>query len=1043
MKTPSRTFRIAGAAALLVSLLAAMVAPVSAQTGIPGTPGGDMDFETSSPSFSAGVNTIYYPWVANNDDFGLGEADTSISVQNLEDRDAQIWIYVGDGSGGFSLSTTAFLSRYASKTFTAEQLDIAEGEGAPVAVRAFHQTGPIDSEDLIETEVTLIHNELVDDVVVPVEVTVCVVNTVVTSNDEDGVTYADPAPFVAALDFTYNGVAYAQGDSVPWTDQAELQNILDQVNAGNAGTLVNPFGGLNQDGDCLDAIMLVEGASTFLDSVAIGGVAKAAVGGQDLPMTSAADTAVSGYNALSGWEVFRFDEWYLPIVQTNCGPGGCWDSMIRVANVGAVNNAVTIRFFPANDGSGSLQTGFQVHELVHGGDTWNVNLSDLVPEGWVGSAHVYSDGAVYAMVDRYKVGYNMWLTNTGSSADFENLAQVPGDDGDYVLFAPHVLIDYFGWNTGINVANLADEDNNVSIQYYNLLGNSTEGQNQRLAPHGMTYFYDPSQAPQDNNDQDPVTDANAGIVGSALIWSDHPVAAVVDATKYPESDPSGGVDLFQGTTYSATANVFTAQAVPLVQKGNPTDGMGSTSGINIMNPNAEAAVANVYWVNQSGFQADNLGISSVSIPAFANGFVYTLTQHNLPNGFYGAAQVIANVPVVAVSANVDYQVDGDGSVIFNAYNPCGLYRTAGLTELLDENGLPVLDEDGDPVLVSECSFGDPFDTSGGSVTKTFTDAAGNPIPGVGFSIVGQNAAFPFQRDGFSGTDGSATFTNVPVGDYELVVTSVPDDFLLPVYDPENPELFTVNQGEDVTLSNTLEFAQGFTKTVTVLGANVPTTVSGIDVVVFAGGGTDGTGGMVAGDVVFEGLTGVGGSVGAGLPAGDYILCIFDADGTATTSEGETVTPALPTEPDLAGDNCEVFTVVTDETIDLVNPITFDEQETATLVVTGDNVADQGFEDLHTGVASTSFVEGPAGQPLGEGSLQVEVGQDGNGGVQFGLNSFEGVRLASLTELRYSAFIQDRPAGSCGAVNLIIRLDLDADGVQDESLTFEPCYQTDA
>ena len=53
------------------------------------------------------------------------------------------------------------------------------------------------------------------------------------------------------------------------------------------------------------------------------------------------------------------------------------------------------------------------------------------------------------MVDRYKVGYNMWLTNTGSSADFENLAQVPGSNGRYALFAPHVLMDYYGWNTGM------------------------------------------------------------------------------------------------------------------------------------------------------------------------------------------------------------------------------------------------------------------------------------------------------------------------------------------------------------------------------------------------------------------------------------------------------------------------------------------------------------------------------------------------------------------------------------------------------------------
>src|SRR5690606_2374055 len=116
-----------------------------------------------------------------------------------------------------------------------------------------------------------------------------------------------------------------------------------------------------------------------------------------------------------------------------------------------------------------------------------------------------------------KVGTNMWLTNTGSSADFENVAQVDGAQGTYALFAPHVLLDYFGWNTGINVANLVDQDNNVSIQYFNTLGNSTEVLNQRLSAHGMTYFYDPSVAAQDNNEQDVTTDPNAGVVGSAIV----------------------------------------------------------------------------------------------------------------------------------------------------------------------------------------------------------------------------------------------------------------------------------------------------------------------------------------------------------------------------------------------------------------------------------------------------------------------------------------------------------------------------------------------
>jgi hypothetical protein len=424
--------------------------------------------------------------------------------------------------------------------------------------------------------------------------------------------------------------------------------------------------------------------------------------------------------------------------------------------------------------------------MVNGGDTWHIHLGSLVPEGWVGSAHIYSDGWVFPMVDRYKVGYSMWITNTGSAANFENLAQVPGVGGRYALFAPHVLMDYFGWNTGINVANLVNQDNNISIQYFNMLGNATQVLSQRLAAHGMTYFYDPSVAAQNVSAQDVASDPNAGVVGSAIIWSDHPVAAAVDATKYPETDPNGGVDLFQATSYNATQNLYTWQAIPLVQKGNPASGMGATSGINIMNPNPTAATANVYFVNPSGFNASNFGISSVTIPGFANGFVYSLWQHNLPHGFYGAAQVIANVPVAVVSANVDYQVEGDGSAIFNAFNPCGYYRTV------------------DPADADrDCFFGDPFDVTGGSVTKYFVDDSEdkNPVAGVVFQVGNDNPAFPYTRQATSGPDGSAVLTNLPVGNYELHVMAVPAGFTLEGSDIKDE--FVLLEGQDVQLTNTI------------------------------------------------------------------------------------------------------------------------------------------------------------------------------------------------------------------------------------------------
>ena len=93
---------------------------------------------SSDPGFSWGPNAIFYPWVANGENFGLGDSQTSISVQNLDDRDGQIWIFRGDGNNTWTLATTAYLSAYASKTFSAAQLGIAEGDGAPVAVVAYN-----------------------------------------------------------------------------------------------------------------------------------------------------------------------------------------------------------------------------------------------------------------------------------------------------------------------------------------------------------------------------------------------------------------------------------------------------------------------------------------------------------------------------------------------------------------------------------------------------------------------------------------------------------------------------------------------------------------------------------------------------------------------------------------------------------------------------------------------------------------------------------------------------------------------------------------
>ena len=85
-----------------------------------------------------------------------------------------------------------------------------------------------------------------------------------------------------------------------------------------------------------------------------------------------------------------------------------------------------------------------------------------------------------------------------------------------------------------------------------------------------------------------------------------------------------------------------------------------------------------------------------------------MTQNNLPNGFSGSALVASQLPIAATSANVDYQVQGDGTAIWTLYNPCGLYRQLGDCEFVlpIETATKILDTNVADALVCIYAVGD-------------------------------------------------------------------------------------------------------------------------------------------------------------------------------------------------------------------------------------------------------------------------------------------------------------------------------------------------
>jgi hypothetical protein len=91
-----------------------------------------------------------------------------------------------------------------------------------------------------------------------------------------------------------------------------------------------------------------------------------------------------------------------------------------------------------------------------------------------------------------------------------------------------------------------------------------------------------------------------------------------------------------------------------------------------------------------------------------------------------------------------------------------------------------------------------------------------------------------------------------------------------------------------------------------------------------------------------------------------------------------------------------------------------------------------------------FVTGPETPPVGPGSLRLTVGPDidaSHDAMEFRNVNFVGTKLADLTELTYSTYVDHPDDHSGQAAFLTLRIDKDGNGTGDETMFFEPVYQT--
>ncbi|ACZ39395.1 hypothetical protein [Sphaerobacter thermophilus] len=589
-----------------------------------------------------GEGAIYFPWVPNNDSLaGIDGITGSVTVQNLEPFSVHVDVY--DAAGNELTSIT--LNPRASQTWTAAQLGIDEPGSGVIAVAHWFDFAEI-CDVVGEGPVTLGTRgkpaDTTDEFAVP------------DGYGEDW-NKIQVVGYVEGRDYNWwvaNGILY-----IDWS----LDGTEPAYNTPIKVDLLN----------CPDL---------DLPDPRIAGVEKHTTGTVG-PRTSANTEIVDGYTALPVQDlilatgVTSFPEawldlqsrWIIPIVQTN----NHWNTEIVITNVSGVNNSVNATFYAAGgQGSAGESVALLSGQTLAPGESITVDLREDAgfPDEVVGSVWIDATHAVVAAAFRNKPSTEMMLTT---------LAQPRNDDpinSPALKFGPLVFRDYNGWNTGINIANLSSDNNRVTVTYYNYAGNVVHAETVNIPPRAMEYIYTMATGSEGLAERQ---------ITSARIEGSAPLAVAVDEVKYLE-----GQDQWHAMTYAAARAQFGGDAIdtgervlyesmlglPLVQKGNPTTGYGDTSGINLFNPSDAAVTAYVQFLSSSGVPVaptvdatDAEKPLSFPMPAGAGATIYTLSLSEMPAGFQGSAVVgvVGDGALVGVSNNVNYEVAGDGSAVYN------------------------------------------------------------------------------------------------------------------------------------------------------------------------------------------------------------------------------------------------------------------------------------------------------------------------------------------------------------------------------------------
>lgn len=308
----------------------------------------------------------------------------------------------------------------------------------------------------------------------------------------------------------------------------------------------------------------------------------------------------------------------LPSSSIYAFPGGTWVSGVTVANLDNEPATVLINFYKQD---GSLALSFDGGTIPgNSSKTWYLpsHITGL-PSSFIGSAVVMSERQIAAIVNtQFPSGSNPMRVGTSIGVGSAQAAPI--------VYAPHLMRGYYGWNSYCAVQNTGSTAASVTVFYYNSAGSEVLSRTQVIQPYAMYIF-----------DQETETGLASGQWYSAkFVSTSHPLAVVCNF-------------------YNSGVDANTAQF-------HSYNGMG-TGGQKLFLPR----VVKDFYNYQSGLKIQNIGteVLSVTVNYYFGGNQYIQVSPDIGPGQAWGPYMGAPAQLPTSMATVS----GTGSAIVEVNNP--------------------------------------------------------------------------------------------------------------------------------------------------------------------------------------------------------------------------------------------------------------------------------------------------------------------------------------------------------------------------------------